>query len=157
MTARPAAVLDTLFREGLLPRVVGERRVLYSHPPDGHVAEWLRNGLQNRVPRFNSGRGLQSNLFTGRAFVPWFRASAKIGERAPECLAIRSGFCYRPFVITNVAPFPGSSVVEQPAVNRLVAGSNPARGAKFFQLVRRTPGYRFLGMGTLGVSICEFA
>src|SRR5262245_31496968 len=30
---------------------------LRSH--DGHVAEWLRNGLQNRVPRFNSGRGLQ--------------------------------------------------------------------------------------------------
>src|SRR5258708_39116048 len=27
----------------------------------GHVAEWLRNGLQNRVPRFNSGRGLQIN------------------------------------------------------------------------------------------------
>ena len=26
---------------------------------NGHVAEWLRNGLQNRVPRFNSGRGLQ--------------------------------------------------------------------------------------------------
>src|SRR5262245_18645580 len=26
--------------------------------PRGHVAEWLRNGLQNRVPRFNSGRGL---------------------------------------------------------------------------------------------------
>jgi hypothetical protein len=25
----------------------------------GHVAEWLRNGLQNRVLRFNSGRGLQ--------------------------------------------------------------------------------------------------
>jgi hypothetical protein len=25
------------------------------------VAEWLRNGLQNRVPRFNSGRGLQQN------------------------------------------------------------------------------------------------
>jgi hypothetical protein len=24
----------------------------------GHVAEWLRNGLQNRVLRFNSGRGL---------------------------------------------------------------------------------------------------
>ena len=28
--------------------------------------------------------------------------------------------------------FPGSSVVEQPAVNRLVAGSNPARGATSF-------------------------
>ena len=30
--------------------------------PHGHVAEWLRNGLQNRVPRFNSGRGLQPSL-----------------------------------------------------------------------------------------------
>ena len=29
------------------------------HASIGHVAEWLRNGLQNRVPRFNSGRGLQ--------------------------------------------------------------------------------------------------
>jgi hypothetical protein len=29
--------------------------------------------------------------------------------------------------------FPGSSAVEQPAVNRLVAGSNPARGATFHQ------------------------
>ena len=28
----------------------------------GHVAEWLRNGLQNRVPRFNSGRGLQAPM-----------------------------------------------------------------------------------------------
>lgn len=28
--------------------------------------------------------------------------------------------------------FPGSSAVEQPAVNRLVAGSNPARGATLF-------------------------
>jgi hypothetical protein len=27
--------------------------------------------------------------------------------------------------------FPGSSVVEQPAVNRLVGGSNPSRGAIF--------------------------
>ena len=29
--------------------------------PEGHVAEWLRSGLQNRLPRFNSGRGLQEN------------------------------------------------------------------------------------------------
>jgi hypothetical protein len=28
--------------------------------PWGHVAEWLRNGLQNRVLRFNSGRGLHT-------------------------------------------------------------------------------------------------
>ena len=25
------------------------------------MAEWLRNGLQNRVHQFNSGRGLQTN------------------------------------------------------------------------------------------------
>ena len=29
-----------------------------SSAPWGHVAEWLRNGLQNRVHQFNSGRGL---------------------------------------------------------------------------------------------------
>ena len=29
--------------------------------PDGHVAEWLRSGLQNRLLRFNSGRGLHIN------------------------------------------------------------------------------------------------
>ncbi len=35
------------------------RRMLYIDPDSrGHVAEWLRNGLQNRVLRFNSGRGL---------------------------------------------------------------------------------------------------
>src|SRR5215467_1747576 len=38
---------------------------------------------------------------------------------------VRSG-CARALV-------PGSSAVEQPAVNRLVAGSNPARGAKLFK------------------------
>jgi hypothetical protein len=35
--------------------------ILYIDPaPWGHVAEWLRNGLQNRVHQFNSGRGLQA-------------------------------------------------------------------------------------------------
>jgi hypothetical protein len=33
--------------------------MLYIDPARwGHVAEWLRNGLQNRVHQFNSGRGL---------------------------------------------------------------------------------------------------
>ena len=32
-----------------------------SAPQWGHVAEWLRSGLQNRLHQFNSGRGLQSN------------------------------------------------------------------------------------------------
>jgi hypothetical protein len=30
-----------------------------SAPQWGHVAEWLRSGLQNRLHQFNSGRGLQ--------------------------------------------------------------------------------------------------
>jgi hypothetical protein len=29
-----------------------------SRTADGHVAEWLRSGLQSRVRRFDSGRGL---------------------------------------------------------------------------------------------------
>ena len=31
---------------------------VYEFAQWGHVAEWLRNGLQNRVHQFNSGRGL---------------------------------------------------------------------------------------------------
>jgi hypothetical protein len=39
-----------------------KRVMLYIDPgPWGHVAEWLRNGLQNRVHQFNSGRGLHLN------------------------------------------------------------------------------------------------
>src|SRR5436190_7181948 len=40
---------------GRLPKCL----TLYIKPLSwGHVAEWLRNGLQNRVHQFNSGRGL---------------------------------------------------------------------------------------------------
>src|SRR3954463_13717383 len=56
--------------------------------------------------------------------------------RQADCLipsfATAVGFCYRPSAI-NDALFPGSSVVEHSTVNRMVAGSNPARGAKLFQ------------------------
>lgn len=37
----------------------------------------------------------------------------------------------------GAALFPGSSAVEQPAVNRLVAGSIPARGANIFNTLRK--------------------
>jgi hypothetical protein len=37
--------------------------IVYIHPPQwGHVAEWLRSGLQNRLHQFNSGRGLHQSL-----------------------------------------------------------------------------------------------
>jgi hypothetical protein len=44
--------------------------------PQGHVAEWLRNGLQNRGPRFNSGRGLQLKF-------QWLRRDFRDAESAP--------------------------------------------------------------------------
>ena len=39
-----------------------------SAPQWGHVAEWLRSGLQNRLHQFNSGRGLQSNQLIYQLF-----------------------------------------------------------------------------------------
>ena len=41
-----------------------QRRTAQVDAAHGHVAEWLRNGLQNRVLRFNSGRGLQLSKST---------------------------------------------------------------------------------------------
>jgi hypothetical protein len=52
------------------------------------------------------------------------------------------------------ALFPGSSVVEQPAVNRLVAGSNPARGATSFS--KRIESYELPRLGEVAaVRIAE--
>ena len=48
-----------------------------------------------------------------------------------------SAFCYSRTLARVV---PGSSAVEQPAVNRLVDGSNPSRGAKLNQGLRQESG-----------------
>ena len=54
--------------------------------------------------------------------------------RSPKPLQnFTSMLCNRRQLCYSRPAFPGSSVVEQPAVNRLVAGSNPARGANFFK------------------------
>ena len=47
-----------LYRAAVLASMIDRK----SDAGDGHVAEWLRSGLQNRLPRFNSGRGLQLPL-----------------------------------------------------------------------------------------------
>jgi hypothetical protein len=110
-------------------------------PRNGHVAEWLRNGLQNRVPRFNSGRGLHF-IFDSTILESPDVAPHGIGGKAEngctEALSLAPGLCYRhPALRAFTLPvFPGSSAVEQPAVNRLVAGSNPARGATQNSLTR---------------------
>ena len=65
----------------------------------GHVAEWLRRGLQILLSQFDSGRGLQKT----------------------SCFIILKKVCS---INSSVA-----QMVEQLTVNQLVAGSSPARGA----------------------------
>ena len=85
-----------------------------------------------------------------RAARPVTRATGRLVARrrcaaAPAAAAATSSFASRGAFVIAVAGcfglFPGSSVVEQPAVNRLVAGSNPARGAisLFCKSIRHPP------------------
>jgi hypothetical protein len=62
-----------------------------SSPPWGHVAEWLRSGLQNRLLRFNSGRGLHSNMLNFQQLLSFLICSAnatcyRIANRHPDSL-----------------------------------------------------------------------
>ena len=106
-------------------------------PSNGHVAEWLRRGLQILAPRFDSGRGLHppspaSAGYGGQALrTKAARRSSSAGGPFILCKAV--GLCYRP-VAEGPGLFPGSSAVERSTVNRNVAGSIPAQGAKFFAL-----------------------
>ena len=72
-----------------------------------------------------SGPSFGSKLW-GQPLEP--SPSPRLGVARP--LSKRGRLCYMRAFITPSRLFPGSSAVEQPAVNRLVAGSNPARGAK---------------------------
>ena len=71
---------------------------------DGNVAEWLRRGLQILVSRFDSGRCLQKKNLV---------------------LVLKKSKLN--FLHSSVA-----QLVEQLTVNQLVAGSSPARGAKYY-------------------------
>ena len=70
---------------------------------------------------------------------------ASVENMTTKGLANPHGVCYTPptdAVLKSAATvIPGSSVVEQAAVNRLVAGSNPARGATalFFPHIANVP------------------
>ena len=58
--------------------------------------------------------------------------AGRLGDDAPESprfVAFKAGPALLYALRARKLLFPGSSAVEQPAVNRLVAGSNPARGA----------------------------
>src|ERR1700722_7692594 len=75
--------------------------------PSGHVAEWLRSGLQNRLRRFNSGRGLHF-LTSKRSLHPplqggggsasesepgWGDAASRRGTWLPPFLCHAIWFC----------------------------------------------------------------
>src|SRR5437016_14055890 len=62
-----------------------------------------------------------------RAHRPFLDALRKMTNSS---FASASGFVIRSRARTSVRPFLGSSAVEHPTVNRMVAGSNPARGAR---------------------------
>ena len=75
-----------------------------------------------------------------RAWPPISTAGRCPSDRLPKRLrplSKRGRLCYMRTFIAPSRLFPGSSAVEQPAVNRLVAGSNPARGAKHLAKVRK--------------------
>jgi hypothetical protein len=75
--------------------------MLYIDPaPWGHVAEWLRNGLQNRVHQFNSGRGLHKD----NQLLVWNYKEITLGTLAAVVEPLRSdsglqksvaGHCHR--------------------------------------------------------------
>lgn len=101
-------------RRGL--RCVGHKALLY--PASSWMATW-RNGYAADCKSVYAGsipavasRGFQKGL----CFEPnrMYKAGLRIKREQ-----------FR----RHARLFPGSSAVEQPAVNRLVAGSNPARGA----------------------------
>jgi hypothetical protein len=55
--------------------------------PWGHVAEWLRNGLQNRVHQFNSGRGLHTQQIDFMKIFTSQEVPSAIHDPCPEMAA----------------------------------------------------------------------
>ncbi len=104
--ARPAkrqasgSVVDLhwlLYRLWVLGEAVGQSAKRYR--PDGLVAEWLRSGLQIRVRRFDSGRGLQPSLPKERRFGrlrPKAARATAVGQRRVLPFAKRLSFVIGP-------------------------------------------------------------
>ena len=65
---RPVPIEDARQAKREAGLVAYPGRAVYEFAQWGHVAEWLRNGLQNRVHQFNSGRGLHINPLRNNSF-----------------------------------------------------------------------------------------
>jgi hypothetical protein len=58
------------------------------------VAEWLRSGLQNRLRRFNSGRGLHNfNDLAGRFETLQIYVSVSFGKRGVHARGLSKWIC----------------------------------------------------------------
>jgi hypothetical protein len=75
---------------------------------------------------------IASGLSEGRSYKSWrFAVAWRVGKNFRGLFAfLQSCVIFASILCLLIDIFLGSSVVEQSAVNRLVAGSNPARGAK---------------------------
>ena len=108
--------------------------------PPAFAAPQLRPGkpLIRRLPRRSVSEGGRNRICV-------------TGFIGASCFQSRRGFVIgKRAYAERASSFPGSSAVEQPAVNRLVAGSNPARGAKPSQVQGASRGPRAPGPGLLG-------
>ena len=81
---RPVPIEDARQAKREAGLVAYPGRAVYEFAQWGHVAEWLRNGLQNRVHQFNSGRGLHINPLRNNSFFlsgAGLRGSATVHAR----------------------------------------------------------------------------
>ena len=63
----------------------------------GLVAEWLRSGLQNRVRRFNSGRGLHSSIR-----LIWCKLSFILSAVKSRCSSVVEQWTENPRVASSI-------------------------------------------------------
>jgi hypothetical protein len=101
---------------------VGKTRHLELQRPISNRATWRSGDAADCKSAYpGSIPGVASTFFPGH------------NRTVQHALQRPGGFVICRYITACRASFPGSSVVEQPAVNRLVAGSNPARGANVFR------------------------
>src|SRR5690625_7725934 len=89
-------------------------RPLYILQPHGQVAEWLCSGLQSRLPRFDSGPGLQIQAAKSRHRAGFFLFSAFLAA----CYTLGRSVS-RPFL-----PEPAARAV---LAERMISAVSPSR------------------------------
>src|SRR5258705_14006579 len=104
MTTGPSFQSEPNRLEGCLVAYPG--RAVYEFAQWGHVAEGLRNGLQNRVHQFNSGRGLHINPLRNNSFFKWRGSSRQCDRSRQVGLELTPGLAVNtsPGALASLAP-----------------------------------------------------